>query len=190
MTTKQWAARAVLAATMAAGLSACGGGGDSAVPAAEAPEVLAAGMVIKASTDKEFQPLAYADMKVIDVETDFDTETEYGRFAQNNEPGSKDHIELLVRFSKATGQISRATLVKYFFPDPFHVMGCGFDGFACDNSRITFNSSTNEIRITSLDFKSLTTTSRNGARIISDPSTHLAAAPGLATVSGIITLKK
>ena len=51
MTTKQWAARAVLAATMAAGLSACGGGGDSAMPAAApAQEVLAPGLTLREST--------------------------------------------------------------------------------------------------------------------------------------------
>jgi hypothetical protein len=51
MTAKQWAARAVMAATMAAGLSACGGGGDGAAPAvAPTPELLTAGLTLRNSS--------------------------------------------------------------------------------------------------------------------------------------------
>jgi hypothetical protein len=49
MTAKQLAARAVMAAVMAAGLSACGGGGDGAAPApaASTPEILTAGLTLR-----------------------------------------------------------------------------------------------------------------------------------------------
>jgi hypothetical protein len=191
MTAKQWAARAVMAAAMAAGLSACGGGGDSAAPiVAPTPEELKAGLTIKASTDNNFQPLAYTDMAIRDVGTDADTATEYGKFAQNNQLGAANHMELLVRFSKTTGQVSRVTLLKDPFGAPWHAMGCGFDGFQCDNSRITVNQSANEIRVSSMTLQTLTfSPSAPGDVIISDPDTHLAANPGTATISGIVTLK-
>jgi hypothetical protein len=190
MTAKQWAARAVVAATMAAGLSACGGGGDSAAPAVvPAPEELKAGLTIKESTDSDFQPAVYADMKIINTDTVFDTTEEFGRFAQNNQPGSVNHIQLLVRFSKTTGQVSKLTLTKDTFGTPLRAMGCGFDGFSCDNSRIAVNLGANEIRVTSLGLKSLTFSATDSALIISNTDTHLTANPGTATISGAITLK-
>jgi hypothetical protein len=193
MTAKQWAARAVMAAVMAAamaaGLSACGGGGDGAAPAVvPAPEVLKAGLTIKESTDAAFQPFAFNDLKVIDFGTDYDTETDYGRYAQNNEPGGANHIELMVWYSKTTGQVSRATLVTDPLKRPFHAVGCGFDGYSCDNSRIAVSAGTKEIRVTSLALKSLTFTATAGDFVISDPGTHLAASPNTATVSGVIAL--
>jgi len=66
MTAKQWAALAVLAATMAAGLSACGGGGDSAAPAAPTPEVLTAGLTIKESVGDAPNKGSY-NVKILDV---------------------------------------------------------------------------------------------------------------------------
>jgi hypothetical protein len=190
MTAKQWAARAVMAAAMAAGLSACGGGGDSAAPAeVPAPEILKAGLTIKESTDSDFQSVVYTDMKIINTDTVFDTTEEYGRFAQNNLPGSTNNIQLLVRFSKTTGQVSRVTLAKDTFGTPLRAMGCGFDGFLCDNSRIAINLAANEIRVTSLSLKSLTFEVADTGLIISDTKTHLKPNPGTATISGIVTLK-
>jgi len=67
MTAKQWTARAVLAATMAAGLSACGGGGDSAAPAPTvAPEALTAGLTIKESVGDAPSKGSYS-VKILDV---------------------------------------------------------------------------------------------------------------------------
>jgi len=189
MTAKQWAARAVVAATMAAGLSACGGGGDSAAPAvAPAPEVLTAGLTIKESTDSSFQPFTFADLKFIDFGTDYDTPTDYGRYAQNNEAGGANHIELMVWYSKTTGLVSRATLVTDPLKAPFHAIGCGFDGYSCDNSRISVNTNSKEIRVSSLPLKSLTFTTTSGDFVISDSSTHLATNPGTVVVSGSVVL--
>jgi hypothetical protein len=189
MTAKQWTARAVMAAAMAAGLSACGGGGDSAAPApTAAPEVLTAGLTIKNSSDAAFTPTAYPNMKVIDVGTNYDTATEYGRYAEYVESATNS-IELLVKFSKTTGQVSRVTLVKAPFGQTWHAMGCGFDGFTCDNSSITINPTTNEIRVSSLNLKSLTFTSTDSILIMTDPNTQLAATPGTSTISGAVSLK-
>jgi hypothetical protein len=67
MTAKQWAARAVVAATLAAGLSACGGGGDSAAPAVTpTPEVLTAGLTIKESVGDAPNKGSY-NVKILDV---------------------------------------------------------------------------------------------------------------------------
>jgi hypothetical protein len=67
MTAKQWAARAVMAAAMAAGLSACGGGGDSAAPAvAPTPEVLTVGLTIKESSGDSPSKGSYA-VKILDT---------------------------------------------------------------------------------------------------------------------------
>jgi hypothetical protein len=191
MTAKQWAARAVMAAAMAAGLSACGGGGDSAAPTvAPAPEELTAGLTIKESTDTVFRPAAYPDMKVLNLGTKADTATEYVRYAERTATGGIGQIGLLVKFSKTTGQVSRVTLLNDQTPGNWHALGCGFDGFACDNSKITVDPATSVIRVTSMPLKTLTfSQSAPGDVIISDPDTHLAANPGTATISGIVTLK-
>jgi hypothetical protein len=191
MTTKQWAVRAVLAATMAAGLSACGGGGDGAAPAvAPTPEVLTAGLAVKESTDAVFRPATYPDMAVRDLETFLDTDTEYARYAERTSTDGIGQLGLLVKLLKTTGQVSRVTLLNDQTPGSWHALGCGFDGFACDNSKITVDPATNVIRVTSMPLKTLTfSQSAPSYDIISDPDTHLAANPGTAIVSGVLTPK-
>jgi hypothetical protein len=193
MTAKQWAARAVMAAAMAAGLSACGGGGDGAAPAvAPTPEELTAGLTIKSSTDAAFEVSAYGNMKIQDTGTDYDTPsnspTEYGRFAQNNEPNTPNHIELMVRFSKATNQVTYVTLVKYPKGSPMSAVGCGFSNYSCDNKAISVNPTTKEIRITSLSLKSLAFTTTSSDLIIFDDGTKISNLPGTVVASGVMAL--
>jgi hypothetical protein len=190
MTAKQWAARAVMAAAMATGLGACGGGGDSAAPAvAPTPEELTAGLTVKESSDSAFSTFEYKTLKALATDGAFDTSTESTIFAQNNEAGNIDHIELTATYLKSTGQILKVVLLKNPALQTWHAVGCGFDSFACDNSKIKQSASTKELRVSSLQLKSLSfSPTIPSASIISDAGTHLSSTPGLALVSGVVSL--
>lgn len=186
MTAKQWAARAVLAATMAAGLSACGGGGDGAAPVA-APETLKVGLTIKESTDAAFPVSNYESMR-IEPEGNVETSTQVKIYAENSIPGSPDHVELTALFDKNTQLVTRVVFLKVVQNNSFLAVGCGFDSHPCDNSKVTLNPATSEVRVTSLPLKTLAFSSTRSAQVISDGNTRLSPSPNTVVVSGIVNL--
>jgi hypothetical protein len=190
MTAKQWAARAVVAATMAAGLSACGGGGDSAATSTTptvTPELLTPGLTIKASSDGAFaKDTQYSAMTVAGIlGVNDNAATEATVYADDG-----NNLELSATYLKATGQILKLVVIDTPTPNMlnWHAVGCGFGSLTCDNSRISINLTTKEIRITSLPLKTLTFTATSSPNVILDANTQLNANPGTVAVSGILTL--
>jgi hypothetical protein len=184
MTAKQWAARAVMAAAMAAGLSACGGGGDSA--ASPTPETLTAGLTIKESTGNAPAKGTYA-VKIIDelpnalVNAQGSNTTYPGALTYTFEENTQNPvIGGTVSINKTDGSIIQALI--YGYGDGISVssttpVACGLPAPSnpCTGLKVDLNTKT--ITITSVVLKAVT----------SDWSALNVANPGQVTASGIVT---
>ncbi|MEY2838958.1 MAG: hypothetical protein RJB60_1257 [Pseudomonadota bacterium] len=181
MTAKQWAARAVMAAAMAAGLSACGGGGggDSAAP--PPPETLTAGLTIKESTGNAPAKGTYV-VKIIDelpnaLANAQGSNTTYldaltYTFEENTQrPGIGGTISI----NKNDGSIIQALV--YGFGLGVTPVACGLAAPSNPCSGLKVDLNTKTITITSVVLKAVT----------SDWSGLNVANPGQVTVSGIVT---
>jgi hypothetical protein len=183
MTAKQWAARAVMAAAMAAGLSACGGGGDSAAPAvAPTPEELTAGLTIKESTINRMDKNSYQMRLTAAGVKDTGSTIEY--IASSPAP---NRFFLGISYDKTTKQVRKVVLQTLPSSD-FVQAGCGYSDFACDNSHITIDPLSSQIKVSSLVLKELTSPGTDLASVMTDPKTAVASPAGSLTVSGVMTL--
>jgi hypothetical protein len=180
MTAKQWAARAVLAAAMAAGLSACGGGGgDSA--ATPQPETLTAGLTIKESIGNA-PPKATYMVKIIDElpnalanaqgsNTTYPDALTY-TFEEN---AQSPVIGGTVSINKNDGSIIQALLYGNGLGVTPVACGLPVPSNPCSGLKVDLNTKT--ITITSVVLKAVT----------SDWSALNVANPGQVTASGIVT---
>ena len=184
MTTKQWAARAVLAATMAAGLSACGGGGDSAATAATpTPEVLKAGLTIKESSISQMNTGLYQMTLIIDGITDTGPTIEYIATSQYPMP-----YFLAVSYDKTSKKVTKAALQTQ--PElSFVQAGCGFSSFECNNSHITIDPINGHVSVSSLVLKELSSPgSKNLIELMANQKTGVTKPAGTLVVSGSLKL--
>jgi hypothetical protein len=188
MTAKQWAARAVVAATMAAGLSACGGGGDSAAPATTpTPEMLTVGLTLKNSTGDAPASGSYT-VTVTASEPDKILTPRVGGAATQVGGGATQVGVTSVLFSDAEvnpkfqgtvtytadGVVTRAVLFGEFAQDK--PVACGIDGISnpCIGFKVDFSGKT--FSATSVVMKSINS-SWTGLNTVN---------PGQVTVSGIV----
>jgi hypothetical protein len=182
MTAKQWAARAVMAAAMAAGLSACGGGGDSAAPAvAPTPEELTAGLTLRNSSGDSPANGSYT-VQVDGTVTDRILTSDGGGaplsgvttfiFSDNN---VSPKFGGTITFTTADGTVTRALLYKTNLQDK--PVACGFDGinhpctgFKVDVANKKFTATSVILKTVNSDWTGLNTTN-----------------PGQVTASGIVS---
>jgi hypothetical protein len=189
MTAKQWAARAVVAATMATGLSACGGGGggDSAAPAVTpTPEVLTAGLTVKESTGNAPAKGTYV-VKIIDelpnalVNAQGSNTTYPGALTYTfEEIAQKPVIGGTVSINKNDGSIIQALIYGYgngISLSSTTPVACGLPAPSNPCSGLNVDLNTKTITITSVVLKAVT----------SDWSAFNVANPGQVTVSGIVS---
>jgi hypothetical protein len=155
MTVKQWAARAVVAATMAAGLSACGGGGDSAAPAAT-PEILTTGLTVKESTFPSIQADKY-NMAILPSGGGVDDNGIITAAAANFQKDSPPKLLfLLASLDPSTNTVTKAAVIQNYNStdlNEWKILGCGFGDFKCTN--ITVNPKTLEVDVKSTTLKAL-----------------------------------
>lgn len=186
MNAKRWAAHAALMATMVAGLTACGGGGDGAATETKAPEEqLTAGLTIKESTGGVFPAVGTYALKVVTPATSAGV-NKLTFLASNETSAPLDYLEARVVYDSNTNTVDKAVIVRIQNGSTFtSAVGCGITpAFAC--SGIVINPNTSEIRASSVVLKELDFTSTNSAQIISDPGTTYAGTGSL-KASGSLT---
>ena len=188
MNAKRWAAHAALMATLVAGLTACGGGGDSA-PVAEAKvpeEQLSPGLDIMESTGGDLPTVGQYMLKVVTPPTQ--TGINKITFQANDEAtaaSATDVLEAYVIYDSNTKTVDKAVIVR-IKNNQFSAAGCGITtDFVC--SGIVINPSTPEIRASSVVLKELTFDPfAQSSEIISDPATTYAGTGSL-KASGSLT---
>jgi hypothetical protein len=179
MTAKQWAARAVMAAAMAAGLSACGGGGDSAAPAvAPTPEVLTAGLTLRDASGATPKEGTYS----VTVVATLNNEVDDAQTRKQPAPGITTFVffnDPLGTFGGSVSAKDDGTVVRaiiYGKNRQLQPSACGIDGiknpcvgFKVDPVAKTFSATSVVLKAVNEDWSGLNT-----------------AAPGQVTVSGIV----
>jgi hypothetical protein len=161
MTAKQWAARAVMAVSMATGLSACGGGGDSSTSTAAAtatatPEILTAGLTVKESTFPSIQVDKY-NMEIAPNDGGLNDNGIITAFATNfhKDPIGK-FLVLIASMDPVTNTVIKAVIIQSYDSSDLNaakILGCGFGEFKCTN--ITVNPKTLEVDVKSTTLKAL-----------------------------------
>lgn len=190
MNAKRWAAHAALMATLVAGLTACGGGGDGAATETKAPEEqLTAGLTIRENTASLPENITFA-IKALTTPVDTLSPTQSVYVASNVDDAAQDNkeLELYVIYDSASNSVVKAVILRY--PPagaPWVGFGCGVSG-ALSCSNIVINPVTKEIRASSVVFKELVFSDSLGSEdIITAVDTVYAANGASLKASGSLT---
>lgn len=160
MNAKRWAAHAALMATLVAGLTACGGGGDSAPEAKAQEEQLTAGLTLREGTGPVTANGTYI-VELLDVTTDFmplspsgDNENDKTGFttAEFRDSALTPRLYGSVTFKTATGEVEQVILGTPGTPNT--EVGCG-TRYATPCTGLTVNPATGGFTAKSVVLKAL-----------------------------------
>jgi hypothetical protein len=159
MNAKRWAAHAAVMATLMAGLTACGGGGDGAATETKAPEeVLTAGLTLREGSGPVAANGTYS-VKLDAVTTDFmpltpasnDTNKTGYTTAEFSENATTPRLFGSVTFKTTTGEVEQVILVAN---TPNTDVGCG-TRYATPCTGLTVNPATGGFTAKSVVLKAL-----------------------------------